>query len=90
VDGREKLLAPKWDTLCKHEGRRRAQANIALEGVKKGDIYFLKSCHHALNMAAFAAKKPISILQQVNKYGSLERRKCNLHPCFIYCLLGGL
>jgi hypothetical protein len=87
VDGREKLLAPKWDTLCKHEGRQWAQADNALQGVKKGDVYFLKSCHHALNMAVFAAKKPISILQQVNKFGSLERRKKKVQFASLFHLL---
>jgi hypothetical protein len=92
VESREKLLSLKWDTLCKHEGRRRAQADNQAKGMKKGNVYFQKSYRHAQNLVIFAVRKPETILQQVNKFGSLERkkRKSNSRPCFTSCLMGGL
>jgi hypothetical protein len=63
VEGREKLLSPKWDMLYKHEGRRRAQADNQAKGMKKGNVYFQKSCRHAQNLVIFTARKPETILQ---------------------------
>ena len=42
VEGREKLLVPKLDSLWKHAGRRKALVDFGK--VKKGDHYFLSNC----------------------------------------------
>jgi hypothetical protein len=46
VEGVPKLLAPKFDTLLKHEGRRRVVRNQPLKNVKKGDVFVAKDCKH--------------------------------------------
>jgi hypothetical protein len=39
VEGPEKLLAPKIDSLWKHAGRRKVLTSV--DSVKKGDYYFM-------------------------------------------------
>jgi hypothetical protein len=87
VDGREKLLAPKLDTLLKYEGRRRAAENMSAKGLKKGEVYVLKSCRHQHNSAIFAARKPNSILKQVNLFGTLERKKKKVQFASLFHIL---
>jgi hypothetical protein len=36
IEHREKILQPKFDTLKKHEGKRKAKAGIPSRGIKKG------------------------------------------------------
>jgi len=36
VEGKEKILVAKWDSLCKNASRRKAERNIGTN-VKKGD-----------------------------------------------------
>jgi hypothetical protein len=47
VEGREKLLVPKIDSLWKHAGRRRALTSIGT--MKKEDHYFLTTNQHVRN-----------------------------------------
>jgi hypothetical protein len=44
VDGRKKVMAPKWDTLCKHEVHKRIGKDLPMKGVKKGEVYVVKTC----------------------------------------------
>ncbi len=37
IDGKPCLLAPKWDTLMKHEGKKKVEKDFAKLNVKKGD-----------------------------------------------------
>jgi len=46
VEGKAKLLAPKLDTLLKHEGRRKATADNPAKEMKKGDVFIVKTCRH--------------------------------------------
>jgi hypothetical protein len=87
VDGREKLLAPKLDTLLKHEGRRRATENMVAKGLKKGEVYVLKSCRHQQNLAICVARKPTSVLRHVNIFGSLERKKKKVQFASLFHIL---
>jgi hypothetical protein len=87
VDGREKLLATKLDTLLKHEGCRRATENMSAKGLKKGEVYVLKSCRHQQYSAIFAARKPNSILKQVNLFGTLERKKKKVQFASLFHIL---
>ncbi len=47
VEGKDKLLALKWDALCKHIGHKKAKKNIG--SMKKGEWYYTKSCKHVKN-----------------------------------------
>ena len=40
----EKNLGPKWDTLVKHSGWRRAKKDIPSKWVKKGQKYVATIC----------------------------------------------
>jgi hypothetical protein len=46
VDGRDQIMAAKWNTLLKHEGRCKVKRDIHGRGIKKGDEYIVKSCRH--------------------------------------------
>jgi len=63
IDKKPCILGPKWDTLTKHEGRRKAKIDMPKFGVKKGQSYIVKDCRHRKNMRLHLAKKPTSILQ---------------------------
>jgi hypothetical protein len=47
VEGREKLLVPKIDSLMKHAGRRRAA--VDMEKMKHGECYYLGKNQHVKN-----------------------------------------
>jgi hypothetical protein len=49
VTGREKLLAPKWDTIQKHAGRRKTKKDLPHLGIKKGEFHVSEDCKHATN-----------------------------------------
>ena len=46
VDSHEEVMAPKWDMLCKYEGLRCTTKDLLTRGIKKGDIYVVKTCRH--------------------------------------------
>jgi hypothetical protein len=50
------LLAPKWDTLMKHEDKRKAKKDLPKLNVKKGELYNSLSCKHKHNQALFFTK----------------------------------
>ena len=55
IEGRDKILRAKWDTLTKHSGRRQATRDIP--GIaKKGEYYYSKDCAHAKNAVLFALR----------------------------------
>jgi len=47
LGGKYKLLALKWDALCKHIGRKKTKIKIG--SMKKGECYYMKSCKHVKN-----------------------------------------
>ena len=51
VEGREKLLVPKIDSLYKHAGRRRALADMGK--VRRGEYYYLGTNQHVKNERVF-------------------------------------
>jgi hypothetical protein len=51
VEGKEKLLAPKLDSLLKHQGHRKAKKSMP--GVDVGQFYFNKDYVHAKNEHAY-------------------------------------
>ena len=72
VEGREKLLIPKIDSLWKHAGRRRALVNVGK--VKKGNFYFLSTNVHVKNERIYFSRGGDTVLQQVAQ-GVVQERK---------------
>jgi hypothetical protein len=54
IEYKDKLLAPKWDSLHKHANRRKADR--PMRGVKKGEWYISNDCKHNKNQVAYANK----------------------------------
>jgi hypothetical protein len=55
IEGREKILAPKWDTLKKHGGKRKAVKNMH-GGILCGQWYKAVNCKHLRNERKWAAR----------------------------------
>jgi hypothetical protein len=90
VEGKEKLLAPKLDTLLKHEGQRKATTNNPGKHIKKGDVFVVKTYRHQVNLGLYSARPPLSVALQLNKVSSLERKKKKGPVCYhILCLVEG-
>jgi hypothetical protein len=88
VEGVPKLLATKFDTLLKHEGKRHAIKDQALKNIKKGDVYMAKECKHQRNNAIYSARQPCIVLQQLNSIGtSLKRQKKHVQFTLLFHLL---
>jgi hypothetical protein len=49
INGKPKLIVPKWDNLEKHMGKRRALVDLPKKGAKKGQSYWDKNCKHIKN-----------------------------------------
>jgi hypothetical protein len=41
VNGRDRLLAPKWNTLYKHKGQFKAKRDMPWKGLKKCNTYIV-------------------------------------------------
>jgi hypothetical protein len=54
VEGKDKIFIAKWDSLCKHVGRKKVKKNIGTN-VKKGDWYHFKDYKDAKNHKLFAS-----------------------------------
>ena len=59
IIGKPKLMGPKWDTLSKHNGKRKATKNLG-NGVKKGQWYIAKNCKHLRFERIFAAQSIVN------------------------------
>jgi len=62
-DKNPKILGPKWDTLTKYEGKRKAAFDMKKYNVKKGDWYISKTSRHQVNLRLFSARQSTSVLQ---------------------------
>ena len=83
----DRLMQPKWDTLKKHEGRRKATKNMPAYNVKKGEWYMAKDSKHKKNMALFNARAPDTVLQQLNQSNRLEREKKKVQFATLFQIL---
>jgi hypothetical protein len=83
----DRLMQPKWDTLKKHEGRRKATRNMPAYNVKKGEWYMAKDSKHKKNMALFNARAPDTVLQQLNQSNRLEREKKKVQFATLFQIL---
>lgn len=72
VEGREKLLVPKLDSLYKHAGRRKALVDIGK--VRRGEYYYLGSNQHVKNERVFFAKGGETVITKVLAGVTKERR----------------
>ena len=73
VEGREKLLVPKLDSLYKHAGRRRALVDIGK--VRRGEYYYLRTNKHVKNERVFFAKGGQTVITKVLAGITKERRR---------------
>jgi hypothetical protein len=81
---REKILQPKWDTLKKHGGKRKAKINMPMKGIRKGQWYIAHNCKHLINEHRFAARvinKPVTELLQEAK-GEWARKRVQMATIF--------
>ena len=74
IEGRDKILGPKWDTLMKHGGKRKATHDMP-NGPKKDKWYQDKNCRHVKNERIFAAKSRTTFLEQVTEVKGERDRK---------------
>ncbi len=62
IEGKDKIVGCKWDTLIKHQGCRIVHHDLPRLGVKKGCEYIAKDCAHMKNMRLYAQRGPHFIL----------------------------
>ena len=72
IEGKEKLLVSKIDSLCKHDGRRKAF--VDMEKVRHGQYYYLGSNQYIKNKRIYFAKGGQSIVQHVIQGVTKERK----------------
>jgi hypothetical protein len=82
VEGREKLLVPKIDSLYKHAGRRRALADMGK--VRRGEYYYLGTNQHVKNERVFFAKGGQTVITKVLAGVTKEKRRkvVQMRCCF--------
>jgi hypothetical protein len=73
IEGREKLLVPKIDSLYKPDGRRKVLVDMGK--VRRGEHYYLGTNQHVKNEHIFFAKGGQTIIQQVLKDVTKERKR---------------
>jgi hypothetical protein len=66
VNGKSKLIVPKWDNRKKYVGKQRALLDLPKKSLKKGQCYQEINNKHMKNMALFASWKPQFVLELVN------------------------
>ncbi len=72
IDKKPCLLVSKWDTLMKHEGRRKAKKDLPKLNVEKREWFNSKSCKQKQNQTLFFTRVPTNVLQHVNKNTHLD------------------
>jgi hypothetical protein len=87
VEGREKLLVPKIDSLMKHAGRRRATADMGK--IKRGEYFYLGNNQHVKNERVYFAKGGETIVTKVLAGVTKERRKGDANAVHVSCSVAG-
>ena len=64
ITGKQKILTPKWDTLTKHGGKRKATRNMP-NGIKKGQWYIANNCKHLRYERIYAGRNHVTVAQQL-------------------------
>ena len=88
ITGKPKILGPKWDTLVKHSGKRKATKNMAL-GIKKGQWYVAKNCKHLRNERLYAARNSVTVAQQLAVVKGERARKRLQFATILHLLQNG-
>ena len=83
------VMAPKSDTLFKHDGRRTAKKDIPKYGVKVGESYMALDCKHMQNLKVYAARPQSTILEAVNHSTSMEAVRKRVQFATIFQVLSG-
>ncbi len=73
INGKDKLLVAKLDSLWKYFGHRKAI--VASTNVAMGDIYFLKTNQHMMNEKLYVRRSRDYVLRQVAKWIVVEQKK---------------
>ena len=74
ITEKPKILGPKWDTLSKHRGKRKATRNMP-NGIKKGQWYIAKNCKHLRYERIYVAKNNVNVAQQLAVVKGEQARK---------------
>jgi hypothetical protein len=77
-EAQDKILGPKFDTLKKHGGQRKAKKAIPLLKIKRGQWYIATNCRHLINERRHTTRqvqKPISLLLQEVKDERARKRQ---------------
>jgi hypothetical protein len=89
VEGKDQIFIIKWDSLCKHVGRKKAKRNIGTN-VKKRDWYHFKDCKHAKNHKLFASCNQGNVVAQLaNGMAGENLRKVVQFTTFLHLLQQG-
>jgi hypothetical protein len=89
-EAREKILQPKWDTLKKHGGKRKAKKAIPKLNVKKGQWYVAENCKHLQNERRYARRsiqRPV-IVQLLEVKGERARKRKQMQVIFHLLQMG--
>lgn len=62
IEGKDKIVGCKWNTLTKHQGHKISHHDLPRLRVKKGGEYIAKDCAHLKNMRSYAQRGLHSIL----------------------------
>lgn len=88
ITGKPKLLGPKWDTLQKHSGKRKATKNM-IGGIKKGQWYIAKNCKHLRFERMYATRSVVTVAQQMASVTGERARKRQQFATVLHILQEG-
>jgi hypothetical protein len=83
VEGREKLLVPKIDSLMKHAGRRRAAVDMGK--VKRGEYFYLGNNQYVKNERVYFAKGGPIVIMKLMAGGTKERHQDHTDALHVSC-----
>lgn len=63
IDRKDCIMAPKSDTLFKHDGKRTAKKDLPQHKVKAGEHYIAMQCKHRRNVRLYASKPAATVLE---------------------------
>ena len=87
MEKKKVLMAPKSDTLFKHDGKRVAKKDTPLYKVKKEQHYIDAQCKHKKNMKLFHARPLATIAQVVLQCSSVEHVKKRIQFATLFQVL---
>lgn len=87
VDRKPCIMAPKSDTLFKHDGQRIAKKDMPQFNVKLGEHYIATQCKHRKKLCLYSVHPPPIVLQQIHLCTSMEARKKKVQFATLFQLL---